>query len=45
MVVVAAALPVPWFFTVTVTVTEPPTVSEVLLNDTVCGIRSGCVAA
>ena len=35
----------PWFFTVTVTVTVPPTVNEVLLKDNVCGIRSGCVAA
>src|SRR3954465_945715 len=41
MVLVAAAVAVPWFFTTTVTVSEPPALSEVLLNDTLCGIRSG----
>ena len=45
MVVVAAALPVPWLATVTVTVTEPPTVTDVLLNEILVGVRSGCVAA
>jgi hypothetical protein len=31
--------------TVTVTVTEPPTVTDVLLNEILVGVRSGCVAA
>jgi hypothetical protein len=42
IVVVAAAVAVPCFFTTTVTVSEPPAVSELLLNDTLCEIRSGC---
>src|SRR4051812_14200046 len=41
MVLVAAAVAVAWVFTTTVTVSEPPALSEVLLNDTLCGIRSG----
>jgi hypothetical protein len=43
-VVVAAAVAVPWFFTTTVTVSDPPVLSELLLNDMLCGVRSGWLA-
>jgi hypothetical protein len=41
VVVVAPALPLPWLATVTVTVTEPPAVTEVLLKAMFVGVRSG----
>jgi hypothetical protein len=45
IVVVAPALPLPWFFTVMLTVREPPVFNDVLLSDMLSGTKSGCADA